>query len=114
MTSRFLVTLTSPDGELIPVEVEATDESHAKDLVLHQYHGHEVYSVEKSIQPRHPEVVIETKHLAKYPITATSAALRIGGVSLEEIREFSREAESDLLNYPDSALNVIRKWVTVK
>lgn len=110
--AQYQVTFEIPDGtgEVTVWEGEADDWKHAIDLAEEEHDG--LTRVDVLLIPKHPEVEIESRHLAAYSISATRSAMRIAQVSKEEISEFTHEAletESD-----EEVLDIIRKWVTVK
>lgn len=114
MTSRYEVVFEDDGGEVMSHEYTAADEDHAKDLARHQYPHAVIESVyELPETPRHPEIEVSAAHVKQHPLTSVRTALRIAGVSTEEIREFTNES----LNSADTdegPNEIAKKWVTIK
>lgn len=61
---------------------------------------------------RHPEIEVSGAHVRQHPLTSVRTALRIAGVSTEEIREFTKES-LESADTDRGPIEVAGKWVTI-
>jgi hypothetical protein len=114
MPQKYDVTLANPeDGDLVTVNVSASDDGQAADLALEQYPSYSIQDLEP-VGPKYPEVEVELGHddgNSFMLISKTRSALRQNLESKDRVEEFTQDAMSS--KYSEVLLTV-NEWVTVK